>query len=114
MASLAFGILVFSVSIVLSPYFSGLGKPKHNTISAAIGLVFTAVCGWILIPRMGIAGAGITASLSYSATTLYQWILFLVSTRFSAKDFLLRKSEVQMALEETGKFLGITRKTTGR
>jgi len=114
MASLAFGILVFSVSIVLSPYFSGLGKPKHNTISAAIGLVFTAVCGWILIPRMGIAGAGITASLSYSATALYQWILFLISTRFSAKDFLLRKSEVRMALEETGKFLGITRKTAGR
>lgn len=89
------GILTFSVSIILSPYFSGLGKPLHNTISAAIGLLFTVVLGWILIPRMGYVGAAITASLSYTSATIYQFVVFIRFTKLHPRDFLLRWSDVR-------------------
>ena len=93
MTVLVFGILTFSVSIILSPFFSGIGKPIHNTISAAIGLVFTIVSGWLLIPRLGYVGAGISASISYTVATIYQFIVFLKISKVKARDFILTKSE---------------------
>jgi O-antigen/teichoic acid export membrane protein len=113
MASLAFGILIFSVSLVLSPYFSGLGKPEHNTISSAIGLVLTVTFSWLLIPRMGIAGAGLTASISYTASTLYQFIMFMISTRFRMKDFLLTGQEIRQAVSEARKLMKPVKDTPG-
>jgi O-antigen/teichoic acid export membrane protein len=101
---MAAGILVFSVSIVLSPYFSGLGKPRHNTIGAAIGIIFTALLGWLLIQRMGLAGGGLAATISYMASTSYQLVIFLRDTKFTFRDFLLRKDEMETALSEFRKF----------
>jgi O-antigen/teichoic acid export membrane protein len=94
MAVLSFGILTFSLSIILSPFFSGIGKPRHNTISAAIGLFFTLISGWFLIPRWGYAGAAISASLSYSVATLYQFIVFIRISKLEARDFLLKRQDL--------------------
>jgi O-antigen/teichoic acid export membrane protein len=95
MLTLAGGILTFSISIILSPYFSGLGKPVHNTISAAIGLVFTLVLCVILIPRLGLIGAGLAATSSYTAATAYQFIVFIRMTKVTPADFLLRKADIR-------------------
>ena len=75
--SLSVGILAVAISLMLSHYFSGSGKPWHNTISSGIGLIFTLILGFTLIPVMGITGAGITASSAYFASMLYQLIVFL-------------------------------------
>ena len=112
MVSLALGILVFSVSIVLSPYFSGLGMPKHNTISAGIGLAFTAVFGWLLVPRMGLIGGGIAASLSYLVSTLYQVIVFMKDTGYGIRDFGLKKHEIAAAVKEVRGFLALPGRMT--
>ena len=98
LAALSIGIITFSVSIILSPYFSGMGKPVHNTVSAAIGLVFTLVFGLILIPAYGFAGAGLSATISYSVATLYQFIVFGRMTGIRPGDFLLRKSDISELL----------------
>jgi O-antigen/teichoic acid export membrane protein len=100
MASLAIGILTFSVSIILSPYFSGIGKPKHNTISAAVGLFFTLISGLILIPRFGFIGAGFSATISYSVATLYQFILFGKLSGIRPKDFLMKRNDFDSFLSE--------------
>jgi O-antigen/teichoic acid export membrane protein len=100
MAYLSFGILTFSVSIILSPYFSGMGKPVHNTISAAIALLFTVVLGWLLIPGLGYTGAAISASVSYTVATLYQLIIFVRVTKISAGDFLLKKTDISEMIEK--------------
>jgi O-antigen/teichoic acid export membrane protein len=105
MASLAIGILTFSVSIILSPYFSGIGKPGHNTISAAIGLIFTLISGWILIPRFGFIGAGFSASISYSAATLYQFSLFGKLSGIKPKDFLMTRSDLDRFISEVKEYL---------
>lgn len=100
MYSLAVGILTFSISINLSPYFSGLGKPVHNTISAAIGLFFTVILCIFLIPRFGLIGAGLTATFSYIAATVYQFIVFIKMTTLRPNDFLLKKSDFMLVFNE--------------
>jgi O-antigen/teichoic acid export membrane protein len=105
MASLSIGILTFSVSIILSPYFSGIGRPKHNTISAAIGLFFTLISGWILIPRFGFIGAGFSAVISYSVATLYQFVIFGKLSGIRPGDFLLKRSDIDRFCSEVKAYL---------
>ncbi len=99
-ASLAMGIVSLSGSIILSSYFSGIGKPYHNATGSAIGLVFTVVLGILLIPRIGIVGAGLAATASYSAATLYQLIVFIRCSGLKRKDYLLTLSDIKRVMAE--------------
>lgn len=92
--SLAPGILSVAISLMFSHYFSGTGFPKFNTISSGIGLVLTIVLGFILIPVMGITGAGITASFSYFSSMLYQALIFKKRAGAEWKDFLPTSNDV--------------------
>lgn len=98
--SLGFGILILSLSFPLAHYFSGLGKHYHNSISSAIGLTFTACLGYYLIPLYGLAGAGITTSIAYSMTVLYQLIMFTKLSGSRLKELLLTPSDIRMFLTE--------------
>ena len=70
------GVVLFSAHTVLANYFSGTGKPKHNLYASLIGLSVTLVSAFILIPWLGIRGAAITTTLTYTALFVYQWIVF--------------------------------------
>jgi O-antigen/teichoic acid export membrane protein len=100
MFSLAIGVVSLSISIILGSFFSGIGKPIHNTIGSGIGLVFTIVLGLLFIPRFGLIGAGVVASVSYSVATLYLVFIFLRYSRLKPSDFLLTKAELLMIRNE--------------
>jgi O-antigen/teichoic acid export membrane protein len=102
-ASLALGIVTLSVSMIFSGFFSSINKPYHNTISSAIGLVFTIAMGLLLIPKYGIMGAGISATVSYSFLTLYQFIIFSRMTKLSIRDFMLTRTDISMLMSELKK-----------
>lgn len=70
------GIVFFSAHTVLFNYFSGTGKPKYNLYASLIGLTVTLISAFVFIPALGIQGAAITASLTYTALFVYQWIIF--------------------------------------
>ena len=70
------GIVFFSAHTVLANYFSGTGKPKYNLYASLIGLSVTMISAFILIPTLGIQGAAITTTLTYTALFVYQWIVF--------------------------------------
>ena len=101
--SLSFGIVALSVSMIFSGFFSSINKPYHNTISSAIGLVFTIGLGLLLIPRYGIIGAGISATVSYTFLTLYQFIIFSRMTRLRLRDFMLTRDEIKQLVSELKK-----------
>jgi O-antigen/teichoic acid export membrane protein len=105
MLALSPGILVFSVSIILSPYFSGSGRPVHNTISSAIGLFFTLVFSLILIPVIGLRGAAWAASMAYLFATVYQLVVFVRDAKVGLSDFILRKKDVNSIRDEVKVFL---------
>lgn len=97
--SISAGILAVSISLMFSHYFSGSGKPWHNTISSGIGLAFTVILGFILIPSMGIIGAGITSSASYMAGMLYQFFVFRKMTSSPITAFVPGVRDVRKFLE---------------
>ena len=70
------GIVFFSAHTVLANYFSGTGKPKYNLYASLIGLSVTMISVFILIPTLGIKGAAITTTLTYTALFVFQWIVF--------------------------------------
>jgi len=92
---LSAGILTFSVSVILSPYFAGSGKPAINAWTNATGLVFTLLTSLWFIPHMGLTGAALSASISYTAATLYQLIVFKRVSGFKARDLLIRSEDIK-------------------
>ena len=75
------GIVAMALSQALSHYFSGTGRNVHNVAGSGLGLLITAVAGFVLVPEQGLKGAAITASLAYGANALYQLAVFLRTTR---------------------------------
>lgn len=91
--SLSPGIVILSVSIVLSSFFSAINRPYHNMISSAAGLGVTIIAGLWLIPRYGLPGAGWMASASYLVITIYQFVVFYRISHLRPGDFLPKKSD---------------------
>ena len=78
--TLAPGVFFFSLSFIISSYFSGTGKHYINSISSIVGLIVISVLSFIFIPQFGIIGAGIAASISYFTTTLVKIYYFIKIT----------------------------------
>ena len=82
------GIVFFSAHTVLANYFSGTGNPKYNLYASLIGLSVTLVSAFILIPWLGIRGAAITTTLTYTALFVYQWIVFHRLTKSKLRELV--------------------------
>lgn len=65
MIAISPGVLLFSTSFILSALFAGTGKYVYNTIASITGLSITLLLAFLLIPPLGLIGAGITASVAY-------------------------------------------------
>lgn len=87
------GILFLAMNAIYSPFFSGTGRPQHNTMGSGIGfMIFLALC-FVLIPNLGIVGAAVTTSLSYFGIAVYQSIIFIKITKMPLKAFLINKTD---------------------
>lgn len=86
--SLSIGVLSISASMIFAHYFSGIGKPKYNMISSACGLVTTVLTAFILIPRFGIIGAGLSVTIAYFTSTVYHFIMFVIISKARIKEFI--------------------------
>lgn len=100
--SISPGIAFFSASFMISGLFGGIGKQYINSIASVIGLVVTVGAAYLLIPRYGIYGAGVTASLSYFSTTVVKIIYFKKQSNFPWTDFLITRSDVNRYISEIG------------
>lgn len=95
MVALAPGVVFMAANMVLSHYFFGVNKPKHNLIGAIVGLAVTLPSLYLLIPPFGMVGAGISASITNFAIITYQWIVFSRINKVSLKELLITKEDVQ-------------------
>jgi O-antigen/teichoic acid export membrane protein len=94
------GILTLSASHIFSHYFSGTGKPQHNTISSASGFVVVLVAGMLLIPLLGLTGAGIATSLSYLTIFVYQFWWFKKVSGTTSGEMLINKNDIATIRKE--------------
>ena len=100
------GIIALACSMAFSGYFSGIGKQQLNMWGSLIGLFFTLGGGLLLIPAYGLKGAAITASVSYTATTLFYMICFVRVSGCSLTAFLPRSSDFKLIRDQLRKMEG--------
>lgn len=100
---LAVGIVSNAVSMMFSHYFAGLGKPVFNMLASMLGLVFTVGLGFTLIPRYGLVGAGLTASVSYTVMLIFQMIVFFRQTGERLSALMIRPSDISFFRTEVKK-----------
>jgi len=93
--SLSPGILFFSISFILSAFYSGTGRHYINSISSIVGLIAIVVFSLLLIPIMGIVGAGISASISYILTTIIKLSYFKPISGINKNDLRYNKSDIK-------------------
>jgi O-antigen/teichoic acid export membrane protein len=98
--SLSPGVLLFNVALIVGHYFSGTGKYHVNTIASFVGLVIAIILYSLMIPALGITGAGWATSISYSFTSLIVVIFFAREMIIRRSDFFPRKGEVKIMWEQ--------------
>jgi O-antigen/teichoic acid export membrane protein len=64
------GVVVFSITKVLSGYLTGLGRTGLTSSVAVSAFVLNIALNLVLIPRFGILGAAASSMISYSASSL--------------------------------------------
>ncbi len=106
MIALGPGVVFMAANMVFSHYFSGMNMPKHNLYGALVGLAVTIPSLYLLIPPLGMVGAGISASLTNLAIIVYQWVIFKKINKISAKELLVTKEDVKLLVSEIKSLIG--------
>jgi O-antigen/teichoic acid export membrane protein len=94
------GIVFFAAHTVLANFFSGTGQPKYNLYASLIGLSVTLVSAFALIPWLGIRGAAITTTLTYTALFVYQWIVFRQQTGCKITQLIPNRQDWEWLITE--------------
>lgn len=97
--SLSPGMVFLAADMIFSHYFSGINKPKYNLYGTLVGLSITIPSIAILIPMYGITGAGISVSLTYFGTILYQWIIFKKINKTKTKELIPTLNDFKVLTE---------------
>ncbi|WP_345991457.1 polysaccharide biosynthesis C-terminal domain-containing protein [Chryseobacterium sp. Chry.R1] len=94
------GILAIAVSNIIGYYFAGVNKLRILNIKSVIGLIFTIISSFFIIPRWGITGACIITSVSYCISSGLLFWKFYELTEFHIRDFMISKSEINLLLNK--------------
>ncbi|OGO03258.1 MAG: hypothetical protein A2Y72_00995 [Chloroflexi bacterium RBG_13_53_26] len=87
------GIAALSISKVLGNELNGRGKPFINTIASGISLVVNIPLNLLLIPKMGISGAALASTISYTVITVVTLLAFVRISRGRVFDTVVIKSQ---------------------
>jgi O-antigen/teichoic acid export membrane protein len=89
------GVLLLSISKVLTSDLAGRGRPQYGAISSLVSLMANVVLNLMLIPRWGINGAAVATSVSYSLATAIVITSFARLTGTSVLQlFAIQKQDV--------------------
>lgn len=99
---LAPGVLSMAASQAFSHFFSGTARNIHNVIGSGLGLAITVVSTLVLIPRYGLPGAAIAATLAYTANALYQAAAFMRITKSTFRNLWPNAADGRMLRELIG------------
>ena len=67
MLALLPGVVLLGGGKVLTNEVAGRGFPQYNSIASGVSLVLTVILDLLLIPRLGVLGASIASTISYTA-----------------------------------------------
>lgn len=94
--AMSIGILALSAENILSHYFSGTGRQHKNSASSLIGLILTLIFAFILIPKYGEIGAGISSSIAFSGMLIFLIINMKKHPGMKLDLFKIKKDDLQL------------------
>jgi O-antigen/teichoic acid export membrane protein len=86
------GLLFLSLHLIVAAYLGGKNKPHYNLISTGTGLVVVLAGNFLLIKKMGIAGAALVSSVGYTTAFIVSLFLFMKITGSGLKDLFTRET----------------------
>jgi hypothetical protein len=89
------GIVLLSLQIILSAYFSGKGEIKTDLVTSIVLLIMIILFDLLLIPRFGIIGASIASSFAYSISGLFTYYLYCRSVNYSFRKIIIDTSDLK-------------------
>lgn len=87
------GVVALSVCKVLGNAITAQGKPIINTSIAAISLAVNIPLNVILIPKIGIAGASLASTISYTASAIFSIIIFVKISGINWINLIIMKAD---------------------
>lgn len=91
------GVVALSICKVLSNELTGRGKPWINTAIAVVSLAVNVPLNMVLIPRMGIAGASLSSTVSYFVTAIVTLMAFMrVSGKGWSETIVVRVEDLRL------------------
>ena len=89
------GIAALSISGVVSSYITGKGHPEYGILPALLSLIVNVGANLYLIPRLGILGAALASTLSYTMAGGCFVAIFMRMSGATLSDLLfLRRSDL--------------------
>jgi O-antigen/teichoic acid export membrane protein len=85
------GIISLSISKLLSADLSARGSPQYSTYVSILNFCMNIGFNIILIPRIGIAGAALSSTISYSAALILQAYFYKRIANVSITELMLLK-----------------------
>ena len=90
------GIISLSVSKLLSADLGARGLPQYSMYVSILNFILNIALNLILIPKIGIAGAALSSSVSYTAALVLQGYYYKKITKISTTElFLLKKGDLK-------------------
>lgn len=99
--TLFFGVSSLGMTSLFSHYFAGTGKANINTFVSFVGFLCTLLTGFAIIPVLGLAGAGLTSTISYLATSGLLTFYFLKQTGITLVELMPSFSDIRFLIKET-------------
>lgn len=94
------GMASLSVIKILSADLAARGKPQLSMYIAAVNLCLNVVLNIILIPKIGINGAAISSSISYSVAAIVECFLFKKITGIPVNNLIfIRRTDFRSILK---------------
>lgn len=93
------GILVYSIWIVLSSFYFGIGKYKQLIISNTAGVAAIILFSSALIPPYVMSGAGLAATLSFAVAAMLLLVLFMVDHKIAPSKLTYSANDWNRAIE---------------
>ncbi|MCX6000844.1 MAG: flippase [Chloroflexi bacterium] len=100
------GVFLMSFAGILSSYVSGSGRVIFATYGSLTAVAVNIALNFFLIPRMGITGAALASTISYSLETIYITIVFmLLSKKSFSQTFIPKLQDLRDLGEQVMKYL---------
>ena len=96
--ALAPGVLINGAGMQASTYFSGTARYRVNNRAALLGLAVTVPVCLLLVPRLGMVGAALGMTASYTASVAYLFRYYRAAINATWADLLPSQDDMRWLL----------------